>query len=80
MHIEKFSSRNTNVPLTQNSFVDCDESIKEEDIKEEIKEEENVDDPSTKTYIKEEIKVEVNESDDGQGFDDSNLYTDNLVD
>jgi hypothetical protein len=65
------------------SFVDCGESIKEEDKKEKIKE--NVYDPSsmsysTKTYIKEEIKEEVNESDEGQDVDDSNLDTDNLVD
>ena len=65
------------------SFVDSDESIKEEDIKEEIKEEENVDHPSslsysTEPYIKKEIKEEVNEE---QGFDDfNNLGTDNLVD
>ena len=43
------------------SFVDSDESIKEEEIKEELKEEENVNNPfsisySTETYIKEEIK------------------------
>ena len=78
-------------------FVNLDESIKEEDnvdepsstsystetyIKEEIKEEENVDVPSsisysTETFIKEEIKEEVDEE---QGFDDSNLDTDHLVD
>ena len=62
--------------------VDCGESIKIEDIKEEIKEEENVYDPSsiscsTETYVKNEIKEEVDEE---QGFDDSNLDTDNLVD
>ena len=65
------------------SFVDCGESIKEEDKKEKIKE--NVDVPSsisysTETYIKQEIKEEVKEVDEGQGFDDSNLDTDNLVD
>ena len=37
--------KNINIPLTQSIFVDCGESIKEEDIKEEIKEEESVDDP-----------------------------------
>ena len=37
--------KNTNVPLTQSSFVDCGEIIKEEYIKEEMKDEENVDDP-----------------------------------
>jgi hypothetical protein len=40
-HIKK----NTNILITQSSFVDCDEFIKEEDIKEDIKEEESVDDP-----------------------------------
>ena len=44
-HIERMKSKNTNVSLTQSNFVDCGESIKEEDIKEEIKEEESVDDP-----------------------------------
>ena len=44
-HMEKIKSRNTNDPLTQSSFVDCGESIKEEDIKEEIKDDETVDDP-----------------------------------
>jgi hypothetical protein len=64
------------------SHVDCGESIKEEDIKEEIKEEENVDNPfsisySTETYTKKEIKEEMNEE---KGFDDlNNLGTDNLV-
>ena len=32
-------------PSNSNTFIDCAKSIKEEDIKEEIKEEENVDDP-----------------------------------
>ena len=32
-------------PITQSSFVDCVESIKAEDIEEEINEEESVDDP-----------------------------------
>ena len=81
-HLERMKSINTNIPLAQSSFVDWDESIKEEDIKEEIKEEENVDDPSSvsysiETYIKEEIKEEVDEE---QGVEDSNLDTDNLVD
>ena len=36
---------------------------------------------SSETDIKEEIKEEVDEeSDEGQGVDDSNLDTDNLVD
>ena len=41
-HIERMK-KNTNIPITQSSFVDCGESIKEEDIKEEMKDEESVD-------------------------------------
>ena len=44
-HIEKMKSKNRIIPLTQSSFVDCGESIKLEDIKEEMNEEESVDDP-----------------------------------
>ena len=44
-HIEKMKCENTNIPLTQASFVDCGEAIKEEDIKEEIKDDGSVDDP-----------------------------------
>ena len=44
-HIERMKSMNTIIPLSQSSFIDCGETIKEEDIKEEIKEEESVDDP-----------------------------------
>ena len=36
-HFEKIESMNTNVTLTQSSFEDCGESIKEEDINEEIR-------------------------------------------
>ena len=46
-HIERMKSKNTNVSLTQSNFVDFSESIKEEDIKDEIKNEESVDDPLT---------------------------------
>ena len=49
-HIEKMKCENRNIPLTQNSFVDCGEAIKLEYIKEEIKEEEGVDDPSSISY------------------------------
>ena len=38
-------SKNTNIPINLSSFVDCGESIKIEDIKEETNEEESVDDP-----------------------------------
>jgi uncharacterized Zn-finger protein len=69
-HIERIKSKNTNLSITQSSFVDCDETIKEEDIKEEVKEEESVDDPSsmsysTETYTKQEIKEEVDEGVNG---------------
>ena len=61
--------------------VDCGENINLETIKEEMNEK-SVVDPSPIDYytignIKEEIKEEVDEE---QGFDDSNLDTDNLVD
>jgi uncharacterized Zn-finger protein len=52
-HIQRIKSINTNIPPSQTSFVDCGEYIKEEDIKEEINEEESVDDPLT---IHEEIE------------------------
>jgi hypothetical protein len=61
-HIKKIKSKNTDDPLTQNSLVDCGESIKTEDIKEEINEEESVDDPliilqkTENSYICEDIK------------------------
>jgi hypothetical protein len=68
--MEKIKSKNTNIPLTQSSFVDCGESIKLEDIKEEIQEEESVDDPliihqgiknsNICEDMKEEIKEEEN--------------------
>ena len=38
-------SKNTNNPITQSSFIDCVKTIKEEDIKGEIDEEESVEDP-----------------------------------
>ena len=66
-HIERMKSKNTNVSLTQSNFVDCSESIKEEDIKDEIKNEENVEDPLTihqkieNSNICKDIKEEVKE-------------------
>ena len=66
-HIEKMKFEYKNIPLTQASFVDCGESIKEEDIKEEINEEESVDDPLSihqETENRnncEDIKEEINE-------------------
>ena len=73
-HIKRMKSKNTNVSLAQSDFVYCSESIKEEDIKEEIKEgQESVDDPltihqeieniSVCENIKEEIKEEKNVDD-----------------
>ena len=44
-HIKIMESKNKNILITQSSFVDCCESIKEEDIKEEIKDEKCVDYP-----------------------------------
>ena len=66
-HIERMKSKNKDFPLTQSSFVDCGETIKEEDIKEEIKEEESVEDPLTihqvieNGNICEDFKKEINE-------------------
>ena len=64
-HIRKMKCKNTKIPLTKSSFVDCGEAIKEEDIKEEIKEEESVEDPLTinqefeNSNICEDIKKEI---------------------
>ena len=45
-HIKKMESKSKDTsPSNPNTFIDCGESIKIEDIKEEIKEEESVDDP-----------------------------------
>ena len=66
-HIERSKSENTNIPVTQSSFVDWGESFKEEDIKEEIKEEESIEDSLTivqetvNNNICENIKEEVKE-------------------
>ena len=77
-HVERMKSDDTDITLTQSSFVDCGKSIKKEDIKEEIKEKKSFDDPSsliysTERYTKQEIREEVDEA---QGYDD----TDNLAD
>ena len=50
-HFKMKESQNLNSSSTQTNFVDCGESIKVEDIKEEINEEESVDDP---LFFKEE--------------------------
>ena len=44
-HLERMKSMNRIIPLTQSSILECGKSIKEEDIKEEINEEESVDNP-----------------------------------
>ena len=80
-HIERIKSKNTNIQITQFSF---DETIKKEDIKEEVKEEDSVDDPSSmsyscETYTNQEIKEEFRELNGEQSVEDSNLDTDNLV-
>jgi hypothetical protein len=55
-------SKNTNIPLTQPTFVDCGETIKIEDIKGEINEEKSVEDQETENHnILEDIKEEVKE-------------------
>jgi hypothetical protein len=60
-------SKNTNVPLSQNSFIDCGESLKLEDVKEEKQEEESIDDPLSihqrieNSNICEDIKKEIKE-------------------
>ena len=77
-HLKKVKSRNNDSSYYKNNFVDCDESIKEEDIKVEIKEEESVIDTFPIDYytvsdINQEIKEEVKESDKEQSVEDSNF-------
>ena len=85
-HIKKSKSRNKDSSSNINNFVVCSETIKVEDIREEIKEEEYVVDPYpsvdyyTINNVKEEIKEELNESDEKQGVVYSNLDTYNIVD
>ena len=71
-HIERMKSKNINISPTQSNFIDCGESIKEEDIKKEINEEESVDDPlsiqgQTNSNVSENIVTEVKE--EGVGDD-----------
>ena len=84
-HIKKIKSRNKDSFYKINNFIDLyGESIKEENIQEEIKEEESVVDPSIDYYtlsnVKEEIKEAVNESDEVQDDKNSNLDTDHFID
>ena len=65
-HIERMKSKNRIIPPTQFNFIDCGESIKIEDIKEEMNEEESVDDPfsiqgQTNSDVSENIVTEVKE-------------------
>ena len=65
-HVERLKSKNTNISL---SFVNCADSIKEEDIKEEVKDKESVDDPLpihheiANSNECQDIKKEINEED-----------------
>ena len=82
-HIKK----NTNIPITQSSFVDCGEFIKEEDIKEEIKDDGSVDDPlsiqrDTTEIESENIVAELKEgviNDDTQELQNSEDEKNNTV-
>ena len=56
-HIERMKSKNRIIHPMQSSFVDCGESIKEEDIKEETKDDESVDDTLTIHQETENINV-----------------------
>jgi hypothetical protein len=65
-HLKRKKSKNTVLSLQRNTFVDCGETGKIEDNKEEIKEVESVDDPLTvqeieKSNLCEDIKEEVKE-------------------
>ena len=87
-HIERMKSKNRIIPLTQSSFVDCGESIKEEDIKEEVKEIESVYDPITihqeieNRNICEDIKKEIKEEenvDDPLSIEGETTKSENIV-
>ena len=65
-HIERMKSKNLSISPTQSNFIDCDETVKVEDIKEEMNEEESVDDPldiqgQTNSDVSENIVTEVKE-------------------
>ena len=67
-----------------NNFVDCGEDIKLKNIKEELKEEKSVVDPTPIDYytvsnVLQVIKEEVNEVDEEQVVKDSNLASDYFV-
>ena len=60
VHIERMKSKNTNIPLAQSNFVDCGETIKEEDIKEETTEVVSVEDPLTIHQVIENSNISKN--------------------
>ena len=65
-HIEKKKSENIDISPTQSNFIDCGETVKVEDVKEEMNEEESVDDPlsiqgPTHSEVGENIVTEVKE-------------------
>ena len=68
-----------------NNFVNCDEDVNLKNIKEELKEENNVVDPTpfdhyTVGNVKQEIKKQVNELNEELVGEDSNLASDHFVD
>ena len=50
-HIERMKSKDINISPSQSNFIDCGETVKVEDIKEEINEKESVDYPDLGTYV-----------------------------
>jgi hypothetical protein len=86
-HLERKEMQNTDLSSKQSSLLECGASIKLEDVKEEIKEEESFTDNApfpiiliTESIVKQEINEELKESYERLGFDDSNLDTDHLLD
>ena len=68
-HLKKKKVENTDISCTQDNYVDCGKVIKVEDIKEEIKEEEFIEDALpidyyTESGVKQEVKEEVKELDE----------------
>ena len=88
-HIERMKSKTAYISLIQSSYVDCGESIKEEDIKEELKEIESVYDPLSNHQdivnsnvcedIKEEIKDEEENVDDPLSIEGKTTKRENII-
>ena len=83
-HLERKEMQNTDLSSKQSSLLECGATIKLEDVKGEIKEEESFTDNApfpiiliTESIVKQEIKEESYER---LGFEDSNLDTDHLLD